>query len=48
MVADGSKYLPDQWWISVFPAFAIMLIVLSFNLFGDGIRDKSLEEYLKY
>ena len=39
MVADGSKYLPDQWWISVFPAFAIMLIVLSFNLFGDGIRD---------
>lgn len=39
MVADGSKYLPDQWWISIFPAFAIMLIVLSFNLFGDGIRD---------
>lgn len=39
MVADGSKYLPDQWWISVFPAFAIMFIVLSFNLFGDGIRD---------
>jgi len=39
MVADGSKYIPDQWWISVFPAFAIMLIVLSFNLFGDGIRD---------
>ena len=39
MVADGSKYLPDQWWISIFPALAIMLIVLSFNLFGDGIRD---------
>lgn len=39
MVADGSKYLPDQWWISIFPAFAIMVIVLSFNLLGDGIRD---------
>jgi len=39
MVADGSKYLPDQWWISVFPAFAIMLIVLGFNLLGDGVRD---------
>jgi len=39
MVADGSKYLPDQWWIAVFPAFAIMLIVLAFNLLGDGIRD---------
>jgi len=39
MVADGSKYLPDQWWISVFPALAIMFIVLGFNLFGDGVRD---------
>jgi peptide/nickel transport system permease protein len=39
MVAEGSKYLPDQWWIPVFPAFAIMLIVLAFNLLGDGIRD---------
>ncbi|NNG00787.1 MAG: ABC transporter permease [Desulfobacteraceae bacterium] len=39
MVAEGSKYLPDQWWISVFPAFGIMLVVLAFNLLGDGIRD---------
>ncbi|MBW1720671.1 MAG: ABC transporter permease [Deltaproteobacteria bacterium] len=39
MVAEGGKYLPDQWWISIFPAFAIMLLVLSFNLLGDGIRD---------
>ena len=37
MVADGAKYLPDQWWITVFPALAIMLIVLGFNLLGDGI-----------
>jgi peptide/nickel transport system permease protein len=39
MVSDGSKYLPHQWWISVFPALAIMFIILAFNLFGDGIRD---------
>jgi peptide/nickel transport system permease protein len=39
MVADGSKYLPDQWWIAVFPALAIVLIVLGFNLLGDGLRD---------
>jgi peptide/nickel transport system permease protein len=31
--------LPDQWWIAVFPALAIVLIVLSFNLMGDGVRD---------
>lgn len=39
MVADGGRYMPDQWWIAVFPAFAIMLVVLGFNLLGDGIRD---------
>lgn len=39
MVSNGVGYLPDQWWLSVFPAFAIMLIVLGFNLTGDGIKD---------
>ena len=39
MVSNGVNYLPDQWWLSVFPAFAIMLIVLGFNLTGDGIKD---------
>ena len=39
MVADGGKYIPDQWWIAVFPAIAIMFVVLGFNLLGDGIRD---------
>ena len=39
MVAGGSDYLPEQWWISVFPALAIVVVVLGFNLLGDGIRD---------
>jgi len=39
MVADGAKYLPDQWWITVFPALAIVVVVLGFNLLGDGLRD---------
>jgi len=39
MVADGAKYLPEQWWISVFPALVIVLMILAFNLLGDGIRD---------
>ncbi len=45
MVADGAKYLPDQWWITIFPALAIMITVLGFNLIGDGFRDLfALEE----
>lgn len=39
MVAEGSRYLPDQWWIAIFPGFAIMIVVLGFNLLGDGLRD---------
>ncbi len=39
MVADGAKYMPDQWWMAVFPAFAIMFVVFGFNILGDGIRD---------
>ena len=45
MVADGAQYMPDSWWISVFPALAIMFVVLGFNLLGDGLRDVlSVEE----
>ncbi|MGC8777857.1 MAG: ABC transporter permease [Candidatus Caldatribacteriaceae bacterium] len=45
MVSDGARYLPEYWWMAVFPGLAIMLIVLGFNLLGDGIGDLfSLEE----
>lgn len=39
MVSDGRNYLVDQWWISTFPGMAIAIVVLGFNLLGDGIRD---------
>ncbi len=39
MVSDGSKYIPSQWWISLFPALFIVLIILGFNLLGDGLSD---------
>ena len=39
MVASGAKYLPDQWWIAIFPALGIVFVVLGFNLLGDGLRD---------
>lgn len=39
MISDGYKLLPDCWWLTIFPALAIMFIVLAFNLFGDGIGD---------
>ena len=39
MVADGAKRLPAQWWMAIFPALAIVIVILSFNLVGDGLRD---------
>ncbi len=39
MIAEGSSYLPNIWWISIFPAIAVVLVILAFNLLGDGIRD---------
>ena len=45
MVADGRNHLvggfsTGSWWISTFPGIAIVLTVLSLNLFGDWLRDK--------
>lgn len=39
MVAEGAKYLPDLWWLAVFPGIAILVVVLGFNLVGDGVSD---------
>ncbi|MEL7567551.1 MAG: ABC transporter permease [Dehalobacterium sp.] len=39
MISEGVKYLPDLWWLTIFPSIAIILIVLGFNLFGDGISN---------
>jgi peptide/nickel transport system permease protein len=47
MVADGGRYLPTYWWASLFPAFAITVIILGFNLLGDGVRDMFVEEALR-
>lgn len=40
MVADGRDFLADAWWISTIPGLAILLTVISLNLFGDWLRDK--------
>lgn len=39
MISDGRDFLRTAPWISLFPGLAIGLVVLGFNLFGDGLRD---------
>jgi peptide/nickel transport system permease protein len=37
--SDGQKYLFDAPWLTVTPGITIMVVVLSFYLFAEGLRD---------
>jgi len=39
MIFDSQGFVTLAWWMAVFPGAAIFVIVLAFNLFGDGLRD---------
>ncbi len=39
MIAEGRDYTTNAWWISVVPGVALALIVVSFNLLGDWLRE---------
>lgn len=39
MINEGRNYFPNQWWVATFPGMAIFLVVFSWNLLGDGLRD---------
>lgn len=46
MLNDGVAALQTAPWVIMFPGLAILLVVLGFNLFGDGLRD-ALDPRLK-
>ncbi|MBN3509126.1 ABC transporter permease [Mycolicibacterium nivoides] len=39
MIFDAQGFVTLAWWMAVFPGAAIFVMVLAFNLFGDGLRD---------
>jgi len=39
IIADGRKYLFDAPWLTLVPGTAILIVVLAFNLFGEGLRE---------
>jgi peptide/nickel transport system permease protein len=39
MIAEGRDFVTNAWWVSSLPGFAILLVVLAFNLIGDWLRD---------
>jgi peptide/nickel transport system permease protein len=39
ILSDGKRFIFDAPWLTFVPGIAILLVVLSFNLFGEGLRD---------
>jgi peptide/nickel transport system permease protein len=39
ILSDGKGFIFDAPWLTFVPGFAILIVVLSFNLFGEGLRD---------
>ena len=39
ILSDGRRFLFDAPWLMFIPGFAILVVVLAFNLFGEGLRD---------
>ena len=39
MLSTGRQFIRHAWWVCAFPGLAIMISILSLNLFGDGLRD---------
>jgi peptide/nickel transport system permease protein len=39
MIAESREFLPQAWWYAAAPGIAILLVVMGFNLLGDGLRD---------
>jgi peptide/nickel transport system permease protein len=39
MIAESREFLPEAWWYATAPGIAIFMVVMGFNLVGDGLRD---------
>ena len=39
ILSDGKRFIFDAPWLTFIPGIAILVVVLSFNLFGEGLRD---------
>ncbi|HUB69778.1 MAG TPA: ABC transporter permease [Acidimicrobiales bacterium] len=39
LMSEGKEVLAQAWWVATFPGIALALLVVAFNLTGDGLRD---------
>jgi ABC-type dipeptide/oligopeptide/nickel transport system permease subunit len=46
MLGDSRAYIETSWWMVTLPGVCLLVVVLGFNLLGDGLRD-ALDPKLK-
>ncbi len=39
ILSDGKRFIFDAPWLTLMPGTAILVVVLAFNLFGEGLRE---------
>ena len=39
LISEGQQYIRSSWWLAICPGSMILVTVLSYNLFGEGLRD---------
>jgi peptide/nickel transport system permease protein len=39
MIRDGFENILDAPWLSIYPGLAILTLIFSLNMLGDGLRD---------
>jgi len=39
ILSDGKRYIFDAPWLTLIPGTSILIVVLAFNLFGEGLRE---------
>lgn len=40
MLGDSRAYMESAWWLVTWPGVSLLMVVLTFNLVGDGLRDR--------
>lgn len=39
IIAEGQNYILSQWWLSILPGIALVLLGVALSLIGDGLAD---------
>jgi oligopeptide transport system permease protein len=39
LINDGANVMESAWWMLVFPAFFLAIMLFALNFLGDGLRD---------